>query len=99
MSYLLAVSIGPVQEWIAAARRTRDLWFGSLVLSEISKAAAREIQKEARLMIFPAEVPDGTDTIANVILAEVENAQKAEELQKKARAAAEQTWLEKYANK
>jgi CRISPR-associated protein Cmr2 len=39
--YLLALSIGPVQNFIAAARRTRDLWFGSHVLSEISKAAAR----------------------------------------------------------
>lgn len=29
MTYLLAIRIGPVQEFIAAARRTRDLWFGS----------------------------------------------------------------------
>jgi CRISPR-associated protein Cmr2 len=98
MSHLLAISIGPVQEWIAAARRTRDLWFGSMVLSEISKAAAREIEKEAKL-IFPAEVPKGTDTIANVILAEVEDGQSAEELQKKARAAAEKAWLGRYADK
>lgn len=38
--YLLALSIGPVQEFIAAARRSRDLWFGSYLLSEVSKAAA-----------------------------------------------------------
>src|SRR5438132_14136305 len=99
MSHLLAVSIGPVQEWIAAARRTRDLWFGSVVLSEISKAAAREIEREAKLMIFPSEVPKGAETIANVILAEVESGQRAEELQKKVRAAAEKTWLERYADR
>ena len=99
MSHLMAVSIGPVQEWIAAARRTRDLWFGSLVLSEISKAAAREIQKEAKLMIFPAEVPDGRDTIANVIVAEVANEQQADALQKKAHAAAVSMWTEEYARK
>ena len=38
---LIGLSIGPVQEFIAAARRTRDLWFGSHMLSEISRAAAR----------------------------------------------------------
>jgi len=99
MSHLLAVSIGPVQEWIAAARRTRDLWFGSLVLSEISKAAAREIQKGAKLMIFPAEIPEGRETIANVIVAEVENEQQADALQKKAHAAAIRVWTEEYARK
>ena len=41
MSDLLAISIGPVQDFISAARKTRDLWFGSHLLSEISKAAAR----------------------------------------------------------
>ncbi len=39
-SHLIALSIGPVQDFIAAARRTRDLWFGSHMLSEIAKAAA-----------------------------------------------------------
>jgi CRISPR-associated protein Cmr2 len=94
--HLLAVSIGPVQEWIAAARRTRDLWFGSLVLSEISKAAAREIQKQARL-IFPAEVPEDDGAIANIVLAEADSADRADALQRAARAAAEGAWL-MYAN-
>ncbi|NHW23797.1 MAG: type III-B CRISPR-associated protein Cas10/Cmr2 [Archaeoglobales archaeon] len=31
--YLLSVSIGPVQEFIAEARKTRDLWIGSFMLS------------------------------------------------------------------
>lgn len=93
MSHLLALSIGPVQEWIAAARRTRDLWFGSLVLSEISKAAAREIAKKATL-IFPAEIPDGEDRIANVIIAEVEGAEQAQALLRDARTEAERKWLE-----
>ncbi|OQW93521.1 MAG: hypothetical protein BWK79_10695, partial [Beggiatoa sp. IS2] len=34
--YLIAVSVGPVQNFIAAARATHDLWFGSYVLSEVS---------------------------------------------------------------
>ena len=49
MNHLLQIAIGPVQEFIAAARRTRDLWFGSYLLSEISKAAALSV-----LVIFVA---------------------------------------------
>jgi CRISPR-associated protein Cmr2 len=37
---VLVMSIGPVQEFIAQARRSRDLWFGSHALSEVSRAAA-----------------------------------------------------------
>ena len=40
MSHLLAISVGPVQEFIAAARQTRDLWFGSYLLSERGTRAA-----------------------------------------------------------
>ncbi len=39
-AYLLLVTLGPVQEFIAQARRTRDLWFGSHLLSELSRAVA-----------------------------------------------------------
>ncbi|UNL93213.1 type III-B CRISPR-associated protein Cas10/Cmr2 [Paenibacillus polymyxa] len=52
--YLMLFSIGPVQEFIAQARKTRDLWFGSYVLSEISKKAARELSEVHKAkMIFP----------------------------------------------
>jgi CRISPR-associated protein Cmr2 len=56
--YLYVLGIGPVQGFIASARRTRDLWMGSHLLSEISKAAAREIQKMNGKLIFPAFVDD-----------------------------------------
>lgn len=56
MTYLFLVSIGPVQTFIASARRTRDLWFGSWLLSELSKAAAHEIvnNRPGNSLIFPA---------------------------------------------
>ncbi|HZO72957.1 MAG TPA: type III-B CRISPR-associated protein Cas10/Cmr2 [Ktedonobacteraceae bacterium] len=56
MNYLLLVQIGPVQDFIASARRTRDLAFGSWFLSELSRAAAREIVAQNGLssLIFPA---------------------------------------------
>ena len=42
-TYLYVLAVGPIQDFIAAARRTRDLWFGSHLLSEICKAAAKQI--------------------------------------------------------
>jgi CRISPR-associated protein Cmr2 len=39
MAYLLLISIGPVQEFIASARRSRDFWFGSWELSKVLASA------------------------------------------------------------
>lgn len=60
--YLITLSIGPVQDFIAAARRTRDLWFGSYLLSEISKAAAASFKGTGAELIFPSP---GTDLSPN----------------------------------
>ncbi len=55
MTYLFLASIGPVQSFIASGRRTRDLWFGSTLLSELSKTAARTIARNGNnILIFPA---------------------------------------------
>jgi CRISPR-associated protein Cmr2 len=77
-SHLLALSVGPVQDFIAAARRTRDLWFGSFLLSEISKAAAKAVKDQGGKLIFPAP-PSDADlerdsplNVANVIVAELD---------------------------
>lgn len=78
-SYLLAVEIGPVQEFIAAARKTRDLWFGSHVVSEIAKAAARCLAERCggASLVFPAPAaadaldPDTPLNVADVLLTEV----------------------------
>lgn len=52
---VLVMSIGPVQDFIAQARRSRDLWFGSHVLSEVSRAAARAAADEPGVqLVFPA---------------------------------------------
>ena len=79
MNYLLQISVGPVQDFISAARRTRDLWFGSNMLSEISKAAAKSVSQNGGSLIFPAPENDddllpGSDlSVANIILAEFED--------------------------
>ncbi|MCS6914314.1 MAG: hypothetical protein NZ890_13850, partial [Myxococcota bacterium] len=45
--HVLLVSIGPVQQFIAAARRCQDLWYGSYLLSELSEAAAHGVSEVA----------------------------------------------------
>lgn len=54
--HLLAIHIGPVQEFIAAARRTADLWAGSQLLLEVVGAAAATFDDADR--VFPRD-PDG----------------------------------------
>ncbi|MCK9174760.1 MAG: type III-B CRISPR-associated protein Cas10/Cmr2 [Desulforhopalus sp.] len=51
--YLLSISVGPVQEFIASARKLRDLWYGSWLLSELSKAVAKYLSDAGCDLIFP----------------------------------------------
>lgn len=53
MNYVLTLAIGPVQSFIASARRSRDLWTGSWLLSELAKAVAKNLQQRGATMIFP----------------------------------------------
>ncbi len=82
--YLVTLSIGPVQSLIGAARRTRDLWCGSWLLSEASRAAALSLhQDHPGCLIFPCphnpaddlrpqDQPGDEANVANVIQAEIE---------------------------
>ena len=64
MMYLLAISLGPVQDFIAAARRTADLQAGSEILVEMAKAAAGAVADGANTLIFPADLnADGPNKI------------------------------------
>lgn len=51
--YMLMFSLGPVQALIAQARKTRDLWLGSFLLSKLMEAAMEKIDKQA--FVFPTE--------------------------------------------
>ena len=53
MKYLIEIAVGPVQEFIASARKLRDLWFGSTLLSELSKCVAKSMQSQGCSLIFP----------------------------------------------
>ena len=81
--FLVTLSLGPVQSLIGAARRTRDLWCGSWLLSEAARAAARVLhQRHPGCLIFPCPEHPDTDlkprdkpgdaaNVANVLRAEV----------------------------
>lgn len=100
--HLFVISIGSVQDFIAAARRTRDLWFGSHLLSEISKAAAKSIAEDGGMLIFPALEAESNDlrpsndvdafNVANIIVAELPDGSKPSDINKNARIAAKNAW-------
>lgn len=62
MSYLIAIALGPVQGFIAAARKTRDLWFGSALLSEVARHTALALDAAGVELIFPAPASLHQDT-------------------------------------
>lgn len=74
-TYLILVSIGPVQEFIAQARRTRDLWYGSQLLSELSGSVARALDTGGAELIFPDSAT--ATNVANKILARLAHADEA----------------------
>jgi len=53
--YMLMFSLGPVQIFIEQARKTRDLWLGSYLLSKLMEAAMKGIDQKADKFIFPTE--------------------------------------------
>jgi CRISPR-associated protein Cmr2 len=74
---LLAIGIGPVQDFIAAARKTRDLWYGSYLLSEVARATASALQRRGATMIFPPPGAPPDAAVANKILAILEDGKPA----------------------
>lgn len=82
MSILFQCAIGPVQDFIASARRSRDLWYGSWLLSELAKAAAKELADRYGLesLVFPAPekisdlLPESELSVPNKVVAVVDGA-------------------------
>jgi CRISPR-associated protein Cmr2 len=75
--WMLMFSLGPVQPWIEQARKARDLWLGSLLLSTLMEAAMAGIQGE---FVFPTVRTVGkTPDIPNKYVALFNSAREAEE--------------------
>jgi len=74
--WMLMFSLGPVQPLIEQARKARDLWVGSLLLSTLMEAAMEGIGGE---FVFPAVRKVGrTPDIPNKYVALFNSAQEAE---------------------
>ena len=61
--YVVILSVGPVQSMIAAARKSRDLWSGSALLSELAKACALSLKNNGAELIFPAIAADDSKSL------------------------------------
>lgn len=112
-AHLLLVTLGPVQDFIAQARRTRDLWYGSHLLSELARAAARALVDGGAELIFPAlkkgnpELepclaplrPNGRAPrkVANKLLAEVPSGVNPQQLARTVREAVMRYWRDNLA--
>ena len=96
--YLINIAVGPVQEFIASARKLRDLWYGSYLLSELSKSVAKALHGKGCTLIFPA-ISDGSElepgsslNVANKILALSPQGSAPAELIKLSRDAFREHW-------
>ena len=47
------LTIGPVQGFVSQARRTRDFWAGSFILSYLSAVAMKAVQQQDGEILFP----------------------------------------------
>jgi len=96
--YLINIAVGPVQEFIASARKLRDLWYGSHLLSELAKAVAASLMKQGCELIFPGQpgttalAADSELNVANKILAISPAGTKPEDLVFNAKAAFRDRW-------
>lgn len=64
-------SLGPVQRFISQARRTRDLWTGSFLLSYLAGCALNEMQARGGEIIIP-------DVSEDILLAWIKGLRKGE---------------------
>jgi CRISPR-associated protein Cmr2 len=67
---ILHFTLGPIQDFIFQARRTRDLWGGSFLLSWLSGIAMKQVIEAGGQIIFPA-VHDEARSPTDALLAAI----------------------------
>lgn len=102
--YVAILSVGPVQSMIAAARKSRDLWSGSALLSELAKACALSLKNNGAELIFPAIAADDSKSLEKnsdfsvgnkiQVCIKAENEQQLRELINQAKQATRQRFLQ-----
>src|SRR5487761_468634 len=89
--YMLMFSLGPVQTFIAQARKTRDLWLGSFLLSTLMEAAMKGMEDN---LVFPADptIKDNIPDLPNKYVAIFGDANQAYEAAKESKERIEKCW-------
>jgi len=70
MKYLFLLTITPVQDFISQARKLKDLYGGSHILSEMSRVGIEYAQSKGAVVIFPQKV-EGKNSYPNRFLIEI----------------------------
>jgi CRISPR-associated protein Cmr2 len=91
--YMLLFSLGPVQSFIAQARKTRDLWLGSYLLSLLMEAGMKGIAEES--FIFPAKqkIQDNIPDLPNKYIAVFDKIEDARGAAEQSEAQIHTCWL------
>jgi CRISPR-associated protein Cmr2 len=87
MTHLFLFSIGPVQSFIIRARKTRDLYTASAILSELTRQAIIQFEEEfpEGTVVFPHQhKPDENSSMPNRFVAKINTASTSLELKQKA---------------
>ena len=63
-TWLVAYAVGPVQDFVATARKMRDLWAGSELLSQLAAAALGAALRHGGNGVFPASRSAGSARLA-----------------------------------
>lgn len=99
MTHHLHFTFGPVQGFVAQARRTRDLYAGSLLLSHLAMAAMRGIPEAQKHIILPdftelsmIEATSEHATAPNRFLAQFDSESAAASAGRAAQAALQDAW-------
>ncbi|MBN1182393.1 MAG: type III-B CRISPR-associated protein Cas10/Cmr2 [Bacteroidales bacterium] len=75
-NYLFLFTIGPVQSFIAQARKTRDLYAGSQVLSELCRTGLKVAVENGATVIFP-KATINSSSLPNRFIVEFKNVDSA----------------------
>jgi CRISPR-associated protein Cmr2 len=75
--YLFLFTIGPVQSFIAQARKTQDLYAGSRILGELAFTAADTAKQHQVTLIFPKVVVRG-NSVPNRFIGQISGETEAE---------------------
>ncbi len=92
--YMLMFSLGPVQTFIEQARKTRDLWLGSFLLSTLMEAGMKGIEESS--LVFPTKptIENNIPDLPNKFVSTFDTLTEAHDTAKRTRDQIEQCWIE-----